>query len=62
VRIKVGHRDGTVRQATPEYEDVAELARVSGVPVAQALALAQHAAVEAGLVPGAAWPGTAAGD
>jgi uncharacterized protein (TIGR00299 family) protein len=58
VRIKVGHRNGTVRQATPEYEDVAELARAGGVPVAQALALAQRAALDVGLVPGAAWPGT----
>jgi pyridinium-3,5-bisthiocarboxylic acid mononucleotide nickel chelatase len=56
VRVKVGHRDGHVVQATPEFEDVAGLAREAGLPVGQVLALAQSAAVVAGLVPSARWP------
>ena len=53
VRVKVGHRDGVIVQATPEYEDAATLADAAGVPVAQVLSLAAAAAVTAGLVPGA---------
>ena len=56
VRVKLGHRDGRLLQATPEFEDVAGLARATGVPVARALSSAQAAAVNAGLVPGARWP------
>ncbi len=56
VRVKLGHRDGRLLQATPEFEDVTGLARATGVPVAQALSSAQAAAVNAGLVPGARWP------
>lgn len=52
VRIKVGHESGHIVSATPEYRDVAELARRSGVPVRQALAEAIGAAGAAGLVPG----------
>ena len=43
VRIKVGSRDGRVVHATPEYEDAAELARTTGVPVAQVLVAAAAA-------------------
>jgi hypothetical protein len=56
VRVKVGAREGRVVQATPEYEDAAELARAAGVPLAHVLRLADAAAVAAGLVPGAPWP------
>jgi uncharacterized protein (TIGR00299 family) protein len=56
IRVKVGHRNGHVVHVTPEFEDVAELAREAGLPVGQVLALAQGAAVAAGLVPSAPWP------
>jgi pyridinium-3,5-bisthiocarboxylic acid mononucleotide nickel chelatase len=58
VRIKIGHRDGRILHATAEYEDAAEVARAAGVPVAQVLALADVAAVHAGLAPGEPWPRT----
>ncbi len=60
VRVKVGAREGRVVQATPEYEEAAELARAAGVPVAHVLRLADAAAVAAGLVPGAPWRGAGA--
>jgi len=53
VRIKVGHRDGRIVTATPEFEDVATLAAAAGVPIADALAAASAAAHAAGLTPGA---------
>jgi uncharacterized protein (TIGR00299 family) protein len=56
VRIKVGSRDGRVVRATPEFEDAAELAHATGMPVAQVLSAASAAAVTTGLVPGAPWP------
>jgi pyridinium-3,5-bisthiocarboxylic acid mononucleotide nickel chelatase len=56
VRVKLGHRGGRVAQVTPEFDDVAELARSHGLPVGEVLILAQSAAVAAGLVAGAPWP------
>jgi hypothetical protein len=56
VRVKVGHRGGRVVQAMPEFTDVVALAAGLGRPVADALLLAQAAAVDAGLVPGRPWP------
>jgi uncharacterized protein (DUF111 family) len=56
LRVKLGSRDGRLVQATPEFEDVAALARARALPVRQVLTLAQSAAVAAGLVPGAPWP------
>jgi uncharacterized protein (TIGR00299 family) protein len=62
VRIKVGHRDGRVVRAMPEFDDVAAVAAGRGVPAAQVLAQAHAAAAAAGVVQGAAWaPGTTAG-
>jgi pyridinium-3,5-bisthiocarboxylic acid mononucleotide nickel chelatase len=52
VTVKVGHRDGIVVHATPEFEDVAALARATGVPVREVLDAACAAAVTAGLTPG----------
>jgi uncharacterized protein (TIGR00299 family) protein len=60
VRIKVGSRGGRVVHATPEYEDAAELARATGVPVAHVLTLAHAAALAVGLTPGAPRPQGAA--
>jgi uncharacterized protein (TIGR00299 family) protein len=60
VRVKVGFRQGRIVQATPEYEDAAELARAVGLPVTQVLTLAAAAAVPAGLAPGEPWPQGAA--
>ena len=56
VRIKLGHRDGLIITATPEYEDVAEVARRTGTPVRDVLADAIAAAGSAGLTPGRAVP------
>ncbi|HEY3339138.1 MAG TPA: nickel pincer cofactor biosynthesis protein LarC [Propionicimonas sp.] len=52
VRIKVGHRDGRIATATPEFSDVVAAAEASGRPVRVVLAAADAAAVAAGLVPG----------
>jgi len=60
VRVKVGHDRGTVVRATPEFEDVAALARSTGRAEAEVLAAAAAAADSAGLVPGAAVPDGAA--
>jgi len=57
VRIKIGHRHGRVYQATPEFEDAAQLAAATGIPLAQVLAMARAAAADAGLAGGAEWPG-----
>lgn len=54
VRIKMGLRAGAVISATPEFEDIAALARVRGVTERDALGLAQQAAVAAGYVMGGA--------
>ncbi|UGQ13251.1 nickel pincer cofactor biosynthesis protein LarC [Yinghuangia sp. ASG 101] len=51
--VKVGHRDGTVVQATPEYADAAELAAARALPVHVVLTAATTAAHNAGLTPGA---------
>nr|WP_296073349.1 nickel pincer cofactor biosynthesis protein LarC [uncultured Actinoplanes sp.] len=52
VAIKIGHRDGVIVQAMPEFADVAELARASGAAERVALARATAAATAAGLLPG----------
>ena len=52
VRIKIGHQGGVITSATPEYEDVAEVARRVGSPVRDVLAAAIAAAESAGLGPG----------
>ncbi len=57
VPVKVGHRDGRVVRATPEFDAVEALARLSGRPVADVLAESAAAATTAGLVPGAPVPG-----
>ncbi|GAA1435341.1 nickel pincer cofactor biosynthesis protein LarC [Microlunatus lacustris] len=54
--VKVGHRDGRVVRATPEFDAVQRLADQAGRPVADVLAAAIAAAAVAGLVPGAALP------
>lgn len=56
VRVKVGHRDGAVLQATPEFEDALALARRSGAAVADVLDEARAAGRAAGLVAGSPWP------
>ncbi len=55
VQIKVAHRDGRIVNAMPEFEDVAAIARESGVAVGAVLADASAAAWSAGLVAGARW-------
>ncbi len=52
VRIKVGHRDGRITTATPEFSDVVAAAEASGRPVRDVLNAANAAAVAAGLVHG----------
>ncbi|RSN72027.1 MULTISPECIES: nickel pincer cofactor biosynthesis protein LarC [Actinomadura] len=60
--IKVGHRDGRIVQAAPEFEDAARLAADRGVPVRAVLDAAVAAAHAAGLAHGEpAPPGLAAG-
>jgi uncharacterized protein (DUF111 family) len=54
--VKIGHRDGRILQATPEFDPVAQLARELGLPVRVVLAAAGAAAAAAGLVPGAPLP------
>lgn len=56
VRIKFGLRAGAVTSATPEFEDVAELARVRGISQREALGLAEQAAVAAGYAVGSPLP------
>jgi uncharacterized protein (DUF111 family) len=55
VRIKVGLRDGRILQASPEFDDVAGLARARGVPVREVLAEAVAAADAVALRPGEPW-------
>jgi len=56
VPIKLAHRDGSIIQATPEFDFVAELAETQGRPPRVVLEEAVLAAATAGLVPGAAVP------
>ena len=57
VRIKLSLAgDGTVRHATPEFEDAAAVAREVGVPVRQVLDEVAAGARSAGIVPGAPLP------
>jgi uncharacterized protein (DUF111 family) len=56
VPIKLAHRDGSILQATPEFDFVAELADMQGRPPRVVLEEAVLAAAKAGLVPGAAVP------
>jgi uncharacterized protein (TIGR00299 family) protein len=55
VRIKVGLRAGRIVAATPEFDDVAGLARARGVPVHHVLAEAVAAADAVSLRPGQPW-------
>ncbi|RLP07655.1 LarC family nickel insertion protein [Propionibacterium australiense] len=52
VWIKIGHRDGTIVQVQPEFDDVATLAASLARPIADVLASARAAAEAAGLRPG----------
>lgn len=56
VRVKVGYTGGSslqIVQATPEFEDVADLATRWGLSIAELLDATDAAATAAGLVPGA---------
>ena len=57
VRIKVALRAGRIVHATPEFDDVAALARARDLPVRQVLDEAVAAAEAAMLRPGARWSG-----
>jgi pyridinium-3,5-bisthiocarboxylic acid mononucleotide nickel chelatase len=52
VRIKVAYRDGEILQATPEFDDAAQVAAERSVPVRRVLEEAVAAAEHEGLVPG----------
>lgn len=52
VRVKVGHEDGRIVTATPEFEEVAAAAREAGATVRDVLQRAVAAAEGAGLAPG----------
>jgi hypothetical protein len=52
VRLKVAHRGGEVVHATPEFDDVAEVAAKRAVPVRRVLEEAVAAAEREGFVPG----------
>ncbi len=56
VRVKVGHRDGRIVTATPEFDDVVKAARALGVAERDVLARAIAAAEASGLTPGAEAP------
>ncbi|PFG41226.1 hypothetical protein ATJ97_3774 [Georgenia soli] len=56
VRIKVAHDGVAVRQATPEFDDVAAAADALGLPERVVLDRARRAALEARLEPGAPAP------
>lgn len=58
--VKVGHRDGRVVHAAPEFESVASLAGHLHLTELEVLTRAQALIVEAGLVPGAPAPASAA--
>jgi uncharacterized protein (TIGR00299 family) protein len=57
IPIKIAHAEGRIVRATPEFEDVADLAAQRGEPVLTVLDLARTAADNAGLRSGAAVPG-----
>jgi uncharacterized protein (TIGR00299 family) protein len=46
VRVKVAHADGTLRNVSPEYDDVAAAALATGLPAKEVLARATAAAYE----------------
>jgi uncharacterized protein (TIGR00299 family) protein len=52
IAVKVGHADGVIVQAMPEFSDISALAEKLGVPERVALARAVTAATQAGLIPG----------
>jgi uncharacterized protein (TIGR00299 family) protein len=52
VRIKIAYQGEVILRATPEFDDIQELADQGGVPVQDVLAQAQAAANASGLVPG----------
>lgn len=54
--VKIGHRDGTIVQAMPEFEDVAGLAAGRELPARVVLDAAVAAAAARDLVPGAPVP------
>ena len=56
VPVKVGHHNGRIVRATPEFDNVEQLARRSGRPVPDVLAEALGAVVTSGLLPGSAVP------
>lgn len=56
VSVKLAHLGGTIRTATPEFDDAAAVAQRSGRPVREVLAAAENAAHEAGLTSGARLP------
>lgn len=61
VRVKVAHAEGTIVHATPEWEDVAVLARATDRTPRAALERSIAALVGQGLVEGAAMPRPATG-
>lgn len=56
VRIKVGHRDGRVVHATPEFSSVQALGAALGIDESDALQRATGALAAAGLLPGRPYP------
>ncbi len=54
--IKIAHRDGTIRQVTPEFDDLESAAAEQGLSPLTLLELASAAAATAGLVTGAPVP------
>lgn len=56
VPVKVSHDGERVVRATPEFEDVARLARATGRPAVDVMAAAVAATAAAGLVPGSPTP------
>ena len=56
VRVKLAHRDKVIVRATPEFEDVRDLAGKLGVPIQDVLARAVAAASAMGLAPGRPLP------
>ena len=59
VRVKLGYADGVVRQAVPEFDEVAALAQRRGRSQREVLAAANAAAAFAGLIVGAPLPESA---
>ncbi len=56
VSIKIAYRDGLIIQATPEFDQVEQLAGAHGLPVHRILDLCRDAMITAGLVTGAPIP------